>query len=353
MGLFGDLFDFDGDGRTDAFEAGMGFSILSSIDEGERHRKKEKFDWGSFWLFVFLNTFFSSHRYKGKKSHINGVGGFFVDLLCILCLTPVAMMLVNHYEKRDARRASRISARIRSQETVLSSTKGKRDSSPSDENTSVIRKQGTSQAKAPAQKKNKPVQNSIEKALPAGITDTKTSSTSNSSSQKRCAPVHTMPTDEERRRELAWQAQQAILERERQEKKSKEEAKKKEEDSRNRDKLRFAAKEAVSKLHVLSREQDCIAEGEEDLSICSDSPEAYCGQIYVSRLMSFDDPEQAFCVPVPGENIQYSICWGNIPEELRSILKEYCAVGGTITASTEKNWINEAEYALWISLYLA
>ena len=353
MGLFGDLFDFDGDGNTDAFEAGMGFSILSSIGEDGRNRKKKKFDWGSFWLFVFLNTFFSSHRYKGKKSHINGVGGFFVDLLCILCLTPLAMMLVNHYDKRDARRAARISGRMRSQGTVLSSTKGKNDSSTSDATTSAVCKQGTSQEKAPPQKKNKTVQNSVEKGLPAGITDTSAGFTSNFSSQKRCAPVHTMPTDEERRRELAWQAQQAILERERQEKKSKEEAKKKEEDIRNRDKLRFAAKEAVSKLHALPREQDCIAEGEEDLSISSDSSESYCGQIYVSRLMSFDDPEQAFCVPVPGENVQYSICWGNIPEELRSILKEYCAAGGTITASTEKNWINETAYALWVSLYLA
>lgn len=199
------------------------------------------------------------------------------------------MMLVNHYEKRDARRASRISARMRSQETVLSSAKVKNNSSPSAENTSVMRKQGTSQAKAPAQKKNKPVQNSVEKGLSAGITDTKTSSTSTPSSQKRCAPVHTVPTGEERRRELAWQAQQTILESERQEKKSREEAKKKEEDSRNREKLRLAAKEAVSKLHVLSREQNRIAEGEEGLCICSDSSESYCGQIYVSRLMSFDN----------------------------------------------------------------
>ena len=38
MGLFGDLFDFDGDGTTDAFEAALGLSIVLSIgeDEGEK-----------------------------------------------------------------------------------------------------------------------------------------------------------------------------------------------------------------------------------------------------------------------------------------------------------------------------
>ena len=48
MGLFGDLFDFDGYERTDAFEAGMGFCILSLISEDESNRKKAKFDWSSF-----------------------------------------------------------------------------------------------------------------------------------------------------------------------------------------------------------------------------------------------------------------------------------------------------------------
>ena len=72
----------------------------------------------------------------------------------------------------------------------------------------------------------------------------------------------------------------------------------------------------------------------------------------MSRLMDFDDAEQAFCVPVPGENLQYSICWGSIPDSLRGILKDYCAAGGSIVAMTEKNWINEAEYKLWVSLYL-
>ena len=68
--------------------------------------------------------------------------------------------------------------------------------------------------------------------------------------------------------------------------------------------------------------------------------------------MDFDDAEQAFCVPVPGESLQYSICWGSIADSLRGILKDYCAAGGSIVAMTEKNWINEAEYKLWVSLYL-
>ena len=36
MGLFGDLFDFDGDGTTDAFETALGLSIVFSIDENEK-----------------------------------------------------------------------------------------------------------------------------------------------------------------------------------------------------------------------------------------------------------------------------------------------------------------------------
>ena len=36
MGLFGDLFDFDGDGTTDAFETALGLSIVFSIGEDEK-----------------------------------------------------------------------------------------------------------------------------------------------------------------------------------------------------------------------------------------------------------------------------------------------------------------------------
>ena len=36
MGLFGDLFDFDGDGTTDAFETALGLSIVFSIGEEEK-----------------------------------------------------------------------------------------------------------------------------------------------------------------------------------------------------------------------------------------------------------------------------------------------------------------------------
>ena len=38
MGLFGDLFDFDGDGTTDAFEAALGLSIVISIGEDEEDK---------------------------------------------------------------------------------------------------------------------------------------------------------------------------------------------------------------------------------------------------------------------------------------------------------------------------
>ena len=36
MGLFGDLFDFDGDGTTDAFETALGLSIVFSSGEDEK-----------------------------------------------------------------------------------------------------------------------------------------------------------------------------------------------------------------------------------------------------------------------------------------------------------------------------
>ena len=70
-------------------------------------RRRKKFDWRTFWLFVFLSTFIGNRRYKGDRSHLKGAGGFFVDLLCILCLTPLAVMLVNHYEKRDMKSPAR------------------------------------------------------------------------------------------------------------------------------------------------------------------------------------------------------------------------------------------------------
>ena len=47
-------------------------------------RRRKMFDWRTFWLFVFLNTFIGNRRYKGNRSHLKGPGGFFVDLLCIV-----------------------------------------------------------------------------------------------------------------------------------------------------------------------------------------------------------------------------------------------------------------------------
>ena len=166
------------------------------------------------------------------------------------------------------------------------------------------------------------------------------------------APVHTMPTAEERRRELVWQAQQAAMELEKQQIKDAEESRKAEANRKRREELRLVAADVISRLSeqvpdsAINNERPL--ESDESVSIGG----TYCGRIYVSRLMDFDDAEQAFCVPVPGESLQYSICWGSVPTSLREILKEYCAAGGTVSARTEKDWINEIEYKLWVSLYL-
>ena len=43
MGIFdGPLFDFNGDGKTDAFEFAMAMSIIEDIEQEEREQEKEK-----------------------------------------------------------------------------------------------------------------------------------------------------------------------------------------------------------------------------------------------------------------------------------------------------------------------
>ena len=98
-------------------------------------RRRKKFDWRTFWLFVLLSTFIGNRRYKGDRSHLKGAGGFFVDLLCILCLTPLAVMIVNHYEKRDMKRSAKIMARNSSsaQSQRTSSTNPSRQSATAHE----------------------------------------------------------------------------------------------------------------------------------------------------------------------------------------------------------------------------
>ena len=44
MGLFGKLFDFNGDGETDAFEHALGISIALEIDTGSSDEDTDDFD---------------------------------------------------------------------------------------------------------------------------------------------------------------------------------------------------------------------------------------------------------------------------------------------------------------------
>ena len=45
MGIFdGSLFDFNGDGKTDAFEFAMAMSIIEDIEQEEREQEKDSFD---------------------------------------------------------------------------------------------------------------------------------------------------------------------------------------------------------------------------------------------------------------------------------------------------------------------
>ena len=44
MGIFdGPLFDFNGDGKTDAFEFAMAMSIIEDIEQEEREQEKDSF----------------------------------------------------------------------------------------------------------------------------------------------------------------------------------------------------------------------------------------------------------------------------------------------------------------------
>ena len=43
-GLFGDLFDFDGDGTTDVFEEALGFAMLDDMLREEEEADDEGFD---------------------------------------------------------------------------------------------------------------------------------------------------------------------------------------------------------------------------------------------------------------------------------------------------------------------
>ena len=307
-------------------------------------RRRKKFDWRTFWLFVLLSTFIGNRRYKGDRSHLKGAGGFFVDLLCILCLTPLAVMIANHYEQRHMKRSAKIMARNSSsaQSQRTSSINPSRQSATAhekDREKSSTKRSSTKAKQAAPRKEQSSVATTVAQ-MPKDGRDT------------IHAPVHTMPTAEERRRELAWQAQQAAMELEKQQIKDAEESRKAESDRKRREELRLAAADVISRLS--EQVPDSAITNESSLESGDSVPigGTYCGRIYVSRLMDFDDAEQAFCVPVPGENLQYSICWGNVPMSLRDILKEYCAVGGKITAKTEKSWINKAEYKLWVALYL-
>ena len=307
-------------------------------------RRRKKFDWRTFWLFVLLSTFIGNRRYKGDRSHLKGAGGFFVDLLCILCLTPLAVMLVNHYEKRDMKRSARITARnsYSAQSQCTSSTNLSRQPA-----TTRVKDQERSSTTRSSTKAKQAAPRKEQSSVAATVAQTP-----EDGRETIHSPVHTMPTAEERRRELAWQAQQAAMELEKQQIKDAEESRKAESDRKRREELRLAAADVISRLS--ERVPDLAITNESSLESGDSVPigGTYCGRIYVSRLMDFDDAEQAFCVPVPGESLQYSICWGSVPTSLREILKEYCAAGGTVSARTEKDWINEIEYKLWVSLYL-
>lgn len=311
-------------------------------------RRRKKFDWRTFWLFVLLSTFIGNRRYKGDRSHLNGAGGFFVDLLCIVCLTPLAVMLASHIEKCDAKRSSRIAARnsgsshCKHTSTTYSTYSSKQSevTQATDQERDSTTGRTSTKSKQAAPRKEQASAVTAADQMPEG------------GHKKSHAPVHTMPMAEERCQELAWQAQRAALELEKQQTKAAEESRKAEFDRKKRKELRLAAADAISRLSQQSPDSAVTNESTKESGDNVNSGGTYCGRIYVSRLMDFDDAEQAFCVPVPGENLQYSICWGSIPDSLRGILKDYCAVGGTIVATTEKNWINEAEYKLWVSLYL-
>ena len=263
-----------------------------------------------------------------------------MDLLCILCLTPLAVMLVNHYEKRDMKRSARNSSSSQSQRTTPTNSRKR---------SAVARV--TDQEKASATRTSTKVKQVAPRKEQSSAVTT-VAQMDEGGKKKSHAPVHTMPTAEERRQELAWQAQQAALELEKQQIKDAEESRKAESERKKREELRLAAADAISRLSEQILDSTVTNESSKESGDSVHSGGTYCGRIYVSRLMDFDDAEQAFCVPVPGENLQYSICWGSIPDSLRGILKDYCAAGGSIVAMTEKNWINEAEYKLWVSLYL-
>jgi hypothetical protein len=161
-----------------------------------------------------------------------------------------------------------------------------------------------------------------------------------------------MPTEAERRKEMAWQAQQAALELETRQKQELEKTRKEDAERKKREELQTAAAAAMAKIQG---GDDTIGRprGEAEEHSRGDAGDFYCGRVYVSRLVDFDDPEQAFSVDIPGEQVRYSISWGCVPSELRNILKEYRSVGGTITARTQTDWINDVDYKLWVSLYLS
>ena len=307
-------------------------------------RRRKKFDWRTFLLFVLLSTFIGNRRYKGDRSHLKGAGGFFVDLLCILYLTPLALMLVSHIEKRDAKKASRNVTRN------SGSSQSKRTSPTNSRKRSAVAHVTDQEKSSTTRTSTKAKQAAPRKEQSLAVTTV--AQMDEGGNKKSHAPVHTMPTAEERRRELAWQAQQAALELEKQQTKDAEESRKAEAERKKRAELRLAAADAISRLSEQIPDSTVTNKSSNESGDSVHSGGTYCGRIYVSRLMDFDDAEQAFCVPVPGENLQYSICWGSIPDSLRGILKDYCAAGGSIVAITEKNWINEAKYKLWVSLYL-
>ena len=279
--------------------------------------RRKKFDWKEFWLFYFFYRLFTGGwRYRGRCKKLSWGEELILDLLTLFCLAGAIAAFECLVERRQQRRV----------EKALGSGENATRKETAKKQSKTVQERPASHAKA------------FESTVSdIGLTE-RTAPTPR-------VPVHTMPTEAERRAELAWKAKQELLEQERRQEQESEE---------NRRMQAWSARRAelTQQMQAICAEMEDAPAGEAQCPPEENAAITYCGKLYVSWLTSFDDPEQALAIDAPEGEFQYSISWGGLPERVREILREYCSVGGTLRACTRPEWVHEGDNAMWIDLYL-
>jgi hypothetical protein len=124
------FYDFDNDGQIDLTEEAtmMGDQYVEYRTIMHPEEKKTGFHWGDFFLFQLIMRLFSpghtsrhhsasrtkknhSHSrrntFHGNRAHLSTAENILVDTLCFFCLSPLALSIVHHADKRQKKQHQR------------------------------------------------------------------------------------------------------------------------------------------------------------------------------------------------------------------------------------------------------